>query len=321
MQGKGMARTIASRFAGRLGRAFGRLGQMVRPRDRQGFVTDLYAGVLGRPPEENELQPDLKRLSLFPGFADAHRLLSRFVHSEEAQQRLELEGRLWRRADRRMDSGPPVRAVLSLGTHCLTGMMLRKLDLKRFSGPFDWIFSSPDMVAHCIEDDFRTLLDASEHERIPPEKRLTPGANFCEHRFYRDRFGVKLMFNHHDVTEPEHRTYLIRCVERFRTAIRAEQRTLLVMVTEQHRMDQAAFDRLCAAVEPFASAELLVVRVGQHDHRVGSELIAQRGRNQLHDLHIAGEFGSLGFTSGVDHALFRHLLNGYCFDLPPAPPS
>jgi len=286
--------------------------------DTERFLVDLYAGVLGREPDAQGFADHVNRLGLFPRFKDAQEVLATFVNSEEARRRRDRELRSWLPAGDPDSAGEPVRAVLSLGTHCLTSMTLRIFGLKRFSGPFDWIFSNPQMVAHCIEDDFRTFLDRNQYERIPPEKRITPDANLCDHRFYRDQYDVRMMFNHRDVTKPEHQAYYRRCVDRFRDAIRADHRTLLVMITECHMMGEEDFKRLCAALAPFDRAELMVVRVARRAGRFGGELLAEHDRHKLHELHLTGKFGTIGFTEPGDSVMFRHMLDAYRFDLLPS---
>src|ERR1700709_738096 len=45
--------------------------------------------------------------------------------------------------------------VIGLGTLCLTSQTLKQMGFKKSSMPFDWIFSSPEMVEHAIANDFR----------------------------------------------------------------------------------------------------------------------------------------------------------------------
>jgi len=279
------------------------------------FVTNLYSGVLGREPDPSGLSHYLERLGSRPHFRDACHVVRAFVSSSEAQAKREADTWTWRSV------GPPdqepVRALLSLGTHCLTSHALKTFELKKFSGPFDWIFSDIRMVAHCIEDDFNIFLDPQYHEFVPPEKRIVPDANFCDHRFYRDEYGVKTVFNHYDVTDPAHHAYYARCVARFRQSLRADYRTLLVMLTPEHMVKASDFNRLCDALADYPQAELLVVRACNRPSKFGGELIQRRERHQFHDLNLIGKLGTVSFTHQGDEMMFRHMLNGYKFDLAP----
>ncbi|MFC6791058.1 DUF1796 family putative cysteine peptidase [Methylobacterium komagatae] len=70
---------------------------------------------------------------------------------------------------RRRDTREPGTAnVISLGCNCQMAHVLKTLDLRTWSGPFDWIFTMPGMVRDCLEDDFAALTDrsrAGEHPR------------------------------------------------------------------------------------------------------------------------------------------------------------
>ena len=109
--------------------------------------------------------------------------------------------------------GPPVNYVVSLGSHCHTSYALRQACLKRFSCPFDWIFSQCDMLIDCLDTRFEKLLDKREFIDHSQGKSLKT----VEEKI---RAGHKtygpMLFNHHDPRRPDHYEYYKRCVERFR---------------------------------------------------------------------------------------------------------
>ena len=298
-----------------MGRFMSRHGlNRARPRDKDAFVTDLYLGILGREPDAEGFAHFRHRLGPRPTFRAGAQLLRTVVGSEEARQKRENDLWMWRRA-----TPPPqqaVRAVFSLGTHCLTSMVLKANGLKQSSGPFDWIFSSIGAVAHCIEDDFTTFLDPAQHEAIPLEKRTVPDANLCDHRFYRDKHGVHTMFNHRDITRPADYAYYERCVARFRAALRSDDRTLLVMVTP-HGVRKADFERLCRALTPYPNAELLIVHANRQPGRFGGQLMESIGRHKLHNLYLIGDLGSISFLHPNDALMFHQILGDYRFATQP----
>ncbi|KAB1072869.1 papain-like cysteine peptidase [Methylobacterium planeticum] len=109
---------------------------------------------------------------------------------------------------------------VSLGTHCHMAQVLKTLGLRTWSGPFDWIFSTPGMVRDCLADDFATLLDRSQFETIPVAERPEPGIGRCRHRLYRERYDHPCVFNHHDpASSAADYTFLTEGVRRFRTAL------------------------------------------------------------------------------------------------------
>ncbi len=40
--------------------------------------------------------------------------------------------------------------AISLGGFCHSAQILREVEYRAFSGPFDWIFSSPEITAHIL---------------------------------------------------------------------------------------------------------------------------------------------------------------------------
>jgi len=116
--------------------------------------------------------------------------------------------------------GDVAQPVVSLGTRCFTSEFLKRQRLREWAGPFDWIFSNVAMIEHCVRDDFATFLDRALYRPVPLEERIHgPDVNRVDHLFYRDRFGVRNVFNHHDVHEDRDYAYLQRCVGRFRRAL------------------------------------------------------------------------------------------------------
>ena len=132
----------------------------------------------------------------------------------------------------------PVKHVISLGCRCSQASVYRAFGHRRYACPFDWIFSSPKMVIHCLQDDFKQFLDrqllyqnGSSFDAIglkpgsaPRERRL------IGHKFYStltSGVGRGTIFNHRDpLHNDEDYDYLVRCVERFRLALASEERKL-----------------------------------------------------------------------------------------------
>ncbi len=106
--------------------------------------------------------------------------------------------------------------LISVGPQCCTAAVLKRLNLRHAAFPFDSLFSSLEMVRHCVADDFRTFLDPAEHLSTPLELRPTPTLRRATHRFYERHCGLKDVFNHHEM--PESRAHFERSVERFQSA-------------------------------------------------------------------------------------------------------
>lgn len=122
----------------------------------------------------------------------------------------------------------------SIGTYCQSAECLVRYGLKEESYPFDWMFSSFDMIKHCIEDDFKSFLDKSQYYDIQkPEGHID---NLCGHTLYSPMInfsdqGVKgCTFPHRDpLNIEEDHQYYIRSVDRFRKLIKSDEEKVFIM--------------------------------------------------------------------------------------------
>lgn len=111
--------------------------------------------------------------------------------------------------------------VVSLGCACNTSLYLKKLGLKLFSLPYDWIFSNLDMIQHTIEDDFKSFLNP---ELINSKKPKQAG-----HSYYHKR-----LFNHHNPKDDrDDYHYYQRCITRFKEILDSTDNKLFVHTVYQ----------------------------------------------------------------------------------------
>lgn len=131
-----------------------------------------------------------------------------------------LHRRLGGRALAAAEREPGLVNHVSLGSHCHMAQVLKTTGLRTWSGPFDWIFSSPGMVLDCLADDFSALLDPAQLESTPLAERQGPNITRCRHRLYGARHAIPFVFNHHDpATSIEDYRFLGAGVRRLRTAL------------------------------------------------------------------------------------------------------
>lgn len=125
-----------------------------------------------------------------------------------------------------------VTTFVSLGENCSTAWYLKQVGLKRASYPFDWIFSSPDIVLDCINDNFKRYLDKSLI--TPKRKKKSAG-----HNYYHDNF-----FNHRNpLASDEDYNYHQRCCNRFTELLVSKSSCcyLITLINEpQNRVDWAS---------------------------------------------------------------------------------
>ena len=111
-----------------------------------------------------------------------------------------------------------IKYTCSLGRVCQTSHLLKKNHLKKASYPFDWIHSNPEMILHCLKDDFTVFLDKSNYVNL--------NEKICGHSYYHEK-----MFNHHNpLSNEEEYYYYVRTVKRFRRLLQRPEHKLFVMM-------------------------------------------------------------------------------------------
>lgn len=124
--------------------------------------------------------------------------------------------------------------VCSFGPFCHTGNLLQRLKLKIVSFPFDWLCTTPLIIADCIENKFQLFLDKTHYI-----KNETEGHHV--HKYYADQYNFnKAFFPHSNPLEDSTYEYLERCVGRFEILLKCPDKKLFIvsyMVTYTETVD------------------------------------------------------------------------------------
>lgn len=194
------------------------------------------------------------------------------------------------------------RPVVSLGTFCMTSAMIERAGISQPSYPFDDMFSSIAVVLQCLEDDFAVFLDDSAYLPIADPTGWVQ-------RHYREQFGTRQTFAHHDMRLEPNRASFRRKVDRFR-AIRPEDDPLFVIIDYPDRVPIGdEFDRLRAQLDRhFGDCTLLVVTLG-----AGEPMVPGWNRPGIVFRHWTPRQGSriegTAFTDAADnHAIIGFIL-------------
>jgi hypothetical protein len=291
---------------------------------RDQLVAVAYQHAFGRAPDEEGLAAYRAFLGAEP-FERMPALLSTLVVSEEgraysalANQTLDL------RLGHRTIAGHAPARVVGLGMRCTTAQLLQDIGARSASYPFDWIFSTPEVVVHCLEDDFALLLRCEEYLPTSPQQRGRNTA-LCDHRTFRDGFGVWNMFNHHNPMEPSDYAYLQRCVDRFRALADAADPTLFVVLTDNHLEPDAAYLRLAGLLDRFCRAPvaLLFITIENRSSPGPIPTISTLRRDGDHELirfQAVGALGGTRFDTAVDQATLEAIVRRYDIAGEPAIP-
>lgn len=188
--------------------------------------------------------------------------------------------------------------------------------------PFDWIFSSPEMVSHAIRDDFVEFLNPKNIEVIPVERRPHPDLHRADHIFYRDNFGVDFVYNHHDPSlRKSDYDYFVRCVERFRALRKSDNNILFLLFKhisgEPNELSHSAYGRLADLLHPHRLLCMEIV------HRPGTsssyDAIVSDGNLEVGHLNIAEPCTGIAFGSSGDHEAATAIVRARMTGQRPAP--
>jgi len=204
--------------------------------------------------------------------------------------------------------------VLSLGVSCFPAAYLRDRDLRRYAGPFDWLFSSPGVVCSCLQDDFESFLDKSEYHDCGQ-------AGKSGHKLYGKMLERSTVFNHHDPRLADHYDYFCRAVARLRLvlAMPSVARKLFLMCSLGagfYLADlelQELFGQLCVKTCGFDLIVVRLIRGGKDDEplpRVSLVMNKEADSGSMHvfDLFLAGGHAELCLEDSRDQEALERLL-------------
>ena len=148
-----------------------------------------------------------------------------------------------------MSSSRQYDCIFSLGYRCSSSGFLKALGVKTESYPFDWMVSRLPIIEHCIQTDFKELLDHNNYNcknsatyhyssiDISSQQWICD-ESICVNEYYqtnvpksilnielylprpispnRDAYGYNLMMNHRNIkNNKEDQEYFARCVKRW----------------------------------------------------------------------------------------------------------
>ncbi|KAB0643564.1 DUF1796 family putative cysteine peptidase [Burkholderia latens] len=197
------------------------------------LVEQLYRSILNREGDQGGVISATSALdSALDRDAAIIGLVRSFLSSEEylarASEHPDMVRRTTSYGEKKTVNGMPVKHIISLGTHCLTSSLLRSFGLRRYSLPFDWTFSSPQAMLHCLRDQLQTFLDRA-HYRTVTRKRDTVDAG-ADHVFYLKKFNIGEMFAHRDPSTDSDYADLLKTTERFKRLLASQEPKLFVMI-------------------------------------------------------------------------------------------
>ncbi|MBI1450688.1 MULTISPECIES: DUF1796 family putative cysteine peptidase [Acinetobacter] len=287
------------------------------------FVENLYRVILEREPDQQGLANHVNFLDNVGFEQGVKTLLSAFIQSEEYKNKLiknsddEIKQKflndfVW---TQNLTHKKEINHIISMGDHCLTSFLLKKYKLKKYSLPFDWIFSNLDAVLHSIENDFNIFLDKQYYLKADTED----GRDATHHFFYEKQFGVlDPMFNHLDITQEEHYQYTLRSVQRFRKVLASEEAKLFIYIA---RPEEEIEDKLAYTVELLSkytcNFQIIFIKLGNASQKFNEFQLTNKVLNEhkYYYYQPVSQENGVDFADPFDDVILLRILNEFNFKL------
>lgn len=136
--------------------------------------------------------------------------------------------------------------VISFGYRCTAAAILKRLNLKHESYPFDWLISRLSVIEHCISTDFDEFLNLDNYTRkYSNTYEMADSTNgfICDEHlmintYYQpadcpdvdNTYQYYLAMNHHNIVEPKDTEYYTRCVDRMREQLASTNKKLYIHI-------------------------------------------------------------------------------------------
>jgi len=292
--------------------------------EAESIVTKFYRCILERSPDKNGLVHHVSNISNLNYTDSVGNLLNAFLGSDEYKQKfynqeIDLNKLFNYKNNKKLINGMPVAHVTSLGSFCLTSSILKGNGLKKFSLPFDWIFSSPEVVIDCLENNFSIFLNSKYYQSILKRKdgRTEKGT---EHLYYKEFFGISDMFTHHDLNVKEDFEYIKRCVDRFQNLLKLDDGKLFVILDPENKNIkdvENVFLRLSnVLMSKTNNSALLYIQLDAPTNEVGCSSMLKISEMDYHKLYKykpSSQNDGVSFLHDFDNIPIFNLIYNYQF--------
>ena len=196
-------------------------------------------------------------------------------------------------------------AACSLGTLCQAANILKRNNLKLCSYPFDWVFSTPDHVIDCIQDDFDKFLDKSYYINISETK--------CGHsQYYHHMF-----FHRNPLTNSDDYDYYTRCVDRFRNLLKKQEHKLFIMLFvngEYDSLESHFKNNIIKFNDVFSkyTTNYTLLAIIHHPHKdTNSHTFTKTNNIHFLELHTPSTSSGVDFNDSESNAYLDNVLKSH----------
>ncbi|MXP53440.1 hypothetical protein FD737_10150 [Pantoea sp. Seng] len=222
------------------------------------IIDGIYKEFLGRGADADGIRYHLGFFSELGLYRGTQKSIQILMNSDEFQENKAHKNKIKIDNGHKLINGNPVSHLVSLGSHCLPAIVLRKYGLKRETTPFDWCYAPPSMVTHCIDDNFETLLNKDNIISVMDGRKSVNRHYWPE--------SVHHNFPHHDLNRADDYERFKRYVSRFNSILDSKESKLFLIVTRKMYDLEGNFEKLKSSIRNRTSNfKLIGVQLGNDE--------------------------------------------------------
>lgn len=215
---------------------------------------------------------------------------------------------------------------ISFGYRCSSAGILKKLQLKNESYPFDWLISTLSVITDCIKYNFYEFLNIENYTRRHTntyEMANSKEGFICDeyilfNRYYQpshmmnetNTYQYQLAMNHRDIYKPDDYEYLQRCIERFNELAQSSLPKKYIHITPLIKLEEYNVfgehylencknfdDFICDAIKgPISGIIFIMVRSNDTDFRTELLPVQTQMGTQIYVIYTNKDFKDAGET-------------------------
>ena len=200
-----------------------------------------------------------------------------------------------------------INYACSLGGCCQSAQILKRVGFKTCSYPFDWIFSSIQMIMHCMQDDFEIFLSKQYYKSVKK--------TICEHEYYKQNYGITNMFMHFNpnINKKEY-DYYSRCVERFKLMLKDKIAIKLFIIVLRCYPDsieekKQQVNELNLFLQTFTTSFILLAITYIPNKQENYHNFTFSSNVHYLELHVKSDSGGLAFANEQDNLYLDDIIN------------
>lgn len=242
-------------------------------------IDSLYKEFLGRGVDPDGLRYHMQHFRKLGFSKGTQRSVNILMNSDEFQINKMHRGKIMINHGNKKINGKPVSHIISLGSHCLPALTLRKYGLKGKTLPFDWTYAPPIAVLDCLKNNFTSFIDNSNIHTIEKGIKSTNLKYWWDSKFH--------TFPHHDLNIQFNIEKFERYITRFNETLKSDDGKLFIIISR----------RMYDLNECFLSIRDVLLEKTNNFHLIGIQLI--------NDINYQYKFGLSSVTSSENCELYN----------------